>query len=171
VTGATGPQGLQGVTGSTGSAGATGATGAAGTTAFAEFLALMPPNNAATVAPGTAVSFPRDGPQDGSAQITRAGVATFNLTAVGTYQVSFQVPVHPPGQLVVRLNGTELAPTVVGLAGGTSQIVGDLLVKTTTANSVLEIVNPAADSTALTVAPVAGGAVPVSATLVIRRLQ
>lgn len=50
--------------------GPTGPTGAAGLTGpqeepggvlnFADFYALMPPDNAATVAPGTDVSFPQD---------------------------------------------------------------------------------------------------------------
>ena len=34
--------------------------------AFADFFALMPPDNAATVAPGTDVSFPQDGPTSGT---------------------------------------------------------------------------------------------------------
>ena len=51
---------------------------AEGVLAFADFFALMPPDNAATVAPGTDVSFPQDGPTSGTA-ITRTGPSTFNL--------------------------------------------------------------------------------------------
>lgn len=40
---------------------------------FADFYALMPPDNTATVAPGTEVT-------------------SFNLSEVGTYQVYFSVP-------------------------------------------------------------------------------
>ena len=46
--------------------GPTGPTGPQGATGeildFADFYALMPPDNAATVAPGTDVEFPQDGP-------------------------------------------------------------------------------------------------------------
>ena len=96
---------------------------------FADFFALMPPDNAATVAPGTDVSFPQDGPTSGAA-ITRTGPSTFNLSAIGTYQVLFQVSVDEAGQLILTLNGADLAYTVVGRATGTSQIVGMALVQT-----------------------------------------
>ena len=39
---------------------------------FADFYALMPPDNSATVTPGTDVSFPQDDPNSGAA-ITRTG--------------------------------------------------------------------------------------------------
>jgi hypothetical protein len=131
----------------------------------------MPSDNSSTVVAGTAVQFPQDGPSDGSGNIARTGASTFNLTNIGTYRVSFQASVTEAGQLVVRLNSSQLAYTVVGRATGISQIVGDLFVKTTTVNSVLEIVNPAGESTALTITPKAGGVDPVSATLTIQRVQ
>ena len=87
----------------------------------------------------------------------------------------FQVSVNEAGQLVLTLNGgagaVELAPTVVGRATGTSQIIGMSLVTTTVANSVLTVRNPAANATALTITPLAGGASPVSAHLVITQIQ
>lgn len=58
-----GPTGITGATGATGPSGSTGATGATGVVLdFADFYALMPPDNAATVAIGGDVDFPRDGP-------------------------------------------------------------------------------------------------------------
>lgn len=45
-----------------GPTGPTGPTGTSGILGFADFYALMPPDNAATVAPGTDVSFSQDGP-------------------------------------------------------------------------------------------------------------
>jgi len=137
--------------------------------AFADFFALMPPDNAATVAPGTDVSFPQDGPTSGTA-ITRTGPSTFNLLTMGTYLVLFQVSVDEAGQLILTLNGADLAYTVVGRATGTSQIVGTALVQTTVNNSVLTVRNPAGNATALTITPLAGGTRPVSAHLVIIRL-
>ncbi|MFB8374368.1 collagen-like protein [Paenibacillus taichungensis] len=168
--GAAGPAGATGATGTAGPAGATGATGAAGgVLGFADFFALMPPDNAATVAPGTDVSFPQNGPTSGTT-ITRTGPSSFNLAAIGTYQVLFQVSVSEAGQLILTLNGADLAPTVVGRATGTSQIVEMALVQTTVINSILTVRNPAGNSTALTITPLAGGTRPVSAHLVITQL-
>jgi hypothetical protein len=165
--GAAGPAGPAGVAGPPGPPGPTGPSG--GIEEFAEFYALMPPDNAATVAPGTVVQFPQDGPQSGS--ITRTGSATFNLANIGTYEVAFQASVDEPGQLALTLNGAELPYTVVGRATGTSQIAGDSLVQTTAVNSVLTLENPPGESIALTMTPLAGGVDPVSASLVIKRIQ
>jgi len=168
--GATGPTGATGATGNTGAAGVTGATGAIGQLFYADFFALMPPDNAATVAPGTDVNFPENGPTSGT-EITRTGPSSFMLSAIGTYQVCFQVSVVEPGQLILTLNGADLAYTVAGRATGTSQITGIALVTTTVANSILTVRNPAGNSTALTITPLAGGTRPVSAHLVITLLS
>jgi hypothetical protein len=129
----------------------------------------MPPDNEATVAPGADVSFPQDGPTSANV-ITRTGPSTFNLSVIGTYQVLFQVSVSEAGQLLLTLNGADLAYTVAGRATGTSQIVGMALVNTTVANSILTVRNPAGNSTALTITPLAGGTRPVSAHLVITQI-
>lgn len=73
---------------------------------YADFYALMPPDNAATVAPGTDVSFPQDGPNSG-ADIVRTGPSSFNLAQIGTYQVFFQVGATEAGQLLLTLNGED----------------------------------------------------------------
>ncbi|ARJ25267.1 hypothetical protein B7492_29600 (plasmid) [Bacillus mycoides] len=172
LTGEIGPTGATGLTGDIGPTGATGSTG--GVLDFADFYALMPPDNAATVAVGGDVDFPRDGPFSG-AGIARTGADTFNLSAIGSYQVLFQVSVTEAGQLVLTLNSgagaVELAYTVVGRATGTSQIVGMALVQTSVINSILTVRNPASESTALTITPLAGGTESVSAHLVITRLR
>ncbi|MCZ8522512.1 hypothetical protein [Paenibacillus caseinilyticus] len=130
---------------------------------------MMPPDNSATVAVGTDVSFPQDGPISGTA-ITRLTASSFNLAAIGTYQVLFQVNVNQAGQLMLTLNGADLDYTVVGRATGTSQIVGLALVRTSVINSVLTVRNPAGNSTALTITPLAGGTRPDSAHLVITQI-
>jgi hypothetical protein len=158
--------------GPAGAAGTNGTNGTDGTDAvseFAEFFALMPPDNSATVAPGTDVAFPQDGPT--SSSIVRLTNNTFNLPATGTYRVSFSVSVNEAGQLILTLNGADLTYTVVGRATGTSQITGEALVTTTADNSVLTVRNPAGNSTALTVTPLAGGTRPVGATLIIEQLR
>jgi hypothetical protein len=162
VPGPTGPQGLQGPQG------APGATGAGGVCGFADFYALMPPNNAATVPVGGSVQFPNDGPA--SAQIVRVSASTFTLASAGTYQIMFDASISEPGQLVLVQNGIELAYTVVGRATGTSQIVGMSLV-TANAGDVISVNNPAGNSTALSITPLAGGATAASAHLVITQIQ
>lgn len=140
---------------------------------FANFFALMPGDNAATVAVGSAVQFPKDGP-GGDGTITRSGGSSpsvFQLAAIGAYEVTWQVSVDEAAQLMLRLNSVELNPTVVGRATGTTQLVGSTIIVTTTVNSLLEVINPSGGSTALTVTPVAGGVHPVSATLTIKRLS
>ncbi len=166
--GETGPVGPQGPVGETGPVGPQGPAGSV--LGYADFYALMPPDNAATVAAGTDVSFPQDGPSSGTS-ITRLTDSTFNLGDIGIYQVLFQASVTEPGQLILTLNGADLAYTVVGRATGTSQIVGLAIVQTTIADSVLTVRNPEGTAEALTLTPLAGGTRPVSAHLVITQLQ
>jgi hypothetical protein len=138
---------------------------------FADFYALMPDDNSATVAVAADVAFPRDGPASPGTGITRLGDTSFSLGAIGFYEVQFQVSVSEAGQLDLTLNGDEVAYTVVGRATGTSQIVEMALVQTTVVATTLTVRNPSGNSTALTITPLAGGASPVSAHLVILRLK
>ena len=155
--------------GPAGPPGPPGPPGPAAVSNFADFVAVMPPDNAATVAVGTDVQFPVDGPSSATT-ITRLSPSSFNLAAIGSYLIQFQVSVTEPGQLVLTLNGTEVAYTVVGRATGTSQIVGTAIVTTNALNSVLTVRNPAGNTTALTITPLAGGVDAVSAHLVILQL-
>ena len=104
--GPVGPQGLPG-----------------GELGYADFYALMPSDNSATVAPGADVSFPQNGPI-ANTNIGRLGPSSFNLGPVGTYQILFRVSVTEAGQLILTLNGQDLEYTVSGRATGTSEIVG-----------------------------------------------
>ena len=159
-----GPPGPEGPAGPEGPQGPVG-----GILGYADFYALMPGDNAATVGVGEDVEFPQDGPTSGTT-ITRLSASEFNLAEIGTYQVLFQVSVDEAGQLVLTLNDEELDYTVVGRATGTSQIVGMALVTTTEENSVLTVRNPEDNATALTITPLAGGTMPVSAHLVITQI-
>jgi hypothetical protein len=174
ATGPTGPTGVVGATGPSGSTGPSGATGPAGAAApvlaCADFYALMPADNAATVAVGAAVDFPNDGSILGT-DITRLTASTFQLAAVGLYQVQWFVSVDEPGQLIVSLDAAELPTTCFGRATGTSQIGGTCIVSVAAPNAVLSIVNPLGNAAALTITPIAGGAHTVSAHLVIVRLS
>ena len=137
---------------------------------YADFYALMPPDNSATVAPGTDVSFPQNGPI-ANTNIGRLSPSSFNLGPVGTYQILFQVSVTEAGQLILTLNGQDLSYTVAGRATGTSQIVGMAVVTTTATNSILTVRNPSGNAAALTVTPLAGGTRSVSAHLVITQIS
>ena len=169
IAGPAGAPGIAGAAGSQGIPGVPGIPGAPGILDFSDFFALMPGDNGATVAAGSAVEFPQDGSTSGV--ITRLNATQFLLPTIGTYLIQFQVSVTEAGQLMLELNGAEVANSVVGRATGTSQIVGLSLVTTTTANSILEVINPSGNSPALTITPVAGGTHPVSAHLVIIRIQ
>jgi hypothetical protein len=196
-TGETGPKGAEGPKGSTGEVGAEGAEGPKGSTGevgpkgsegpsgpagpegpvappvFAEFYALMPPDNAATVGAGIPVEFPQTGPTTGD--IVRQTASKFVLPSIGTYRVTFSVSADEPGQLAIALNTgsgmVELPYTVYGRAIGTSLIAGDALVTTSAANSVLEVRNPAGNTPALTITPKAGGTHAAVASLVIQQLR
>lgn len=169
IPGVAGPAGAPGLAGAAGVPGVPGIPGAPGILDFSDFYALMPGDNAATVAPDTAVLFPQNGPSSGV--ITRLNSSMFQLPTIGTYLVQFQVSVTEAGQLMLRLNSNLVQDSVVGRATGTSQIVGTSLVTTTTPNSILEVVNPPGNSPALTITPFAGGTHSVSAHLVIIRIQ
>lgn len=84
---------------------------------------------------------------------------------------AFQVSVSESGQLCLTLNTQEQDYTVVGRDTGTCQIMGMFLIATTTPNSILTVRNPAAETTALTVTPISGGTNPVSAHVIITRLN
>jgi hypothetical protein len=133
----------------------------------------MPPDNAATIAAGAPIQFPHNGPTMGG--ITRLDSAEFVLSHLGTYSVSFSVSVTEPGQLVIALDSegamVELPYTVYGRATGTSQITGDALVTTNVPNSTVELRNPAGNTPALTITPLAGGAQPAVASIVIQQLD
>lgn len=186
--GATGPAGVQGEQGTAGPAGPRGPAGADGPAGIqgeqgpqgiqgepgsgdaALFYALMPADNVNTVAVGTGVEFPQDGPTT-SPGTSRNSASEFDLSTPGVYRVAFTVSVTEGGQLVLALDGIELPYTVTGRATGTSLLSLTTLVETTDVHQSLSVRNPAGNSTALTITPFAGGTQPVSATLLIELLQ
>ena len=148
------------------------------TSNFAEFYALMPGDNAATVAVDAPLLLPQDGPSFGSV-ITRSSPSAFQLATVGFYEVSWQVSVTEAAQMLLWVNsgavvGAGAAPakipyTVIGRATGTSQLVGRSTIETTVPNTIISLRNGASAS-ALTITPIAGGTDSVSANIVIRQL-
>lgn len=168
IAGPSGAPGLAGAAGAAGVQGISGIPGAPGLLDFSDFYALMGPDNLGPIAGGIAVQFPRIGSTTGA--IIALSPSTFLLPTIGTYLVQFQVDVTAAAQLQLSLNTVPLPETVVGRATGTTQIIGVSLVTTTTAGSVLAVINPPAN-VALSLPINDGGINPVSAHLVITRIQ
>lgn len=137
---------------------------------YADFYALMPSDNPCPIFPGCAVAFPEDGSISGT-DINRICTKTFNLASVGTYQVSFDMSITGKGQLVLELDGVPLPSTVVGRNEHCTQLSGVFLVTTTHTNQILSVNNPPTACQAECITPYAGGSVPVSAHLVIVKLN
>jgi hypothetical protein len=165
--GAAGTNGTNGTPGVQGDPGIQGPAGPAGSFQYAEFYAVMPSDNAATVASGTALLFPQDGPNSGL--ISRGSSSTFVLTTVGTYRVAFSASITEAGQLQLALNNVGIAYAAFGRATGTSLIAGEAFITTTSASAVLSVKNASAGVVTLT--PLAGGPVPVTAYLIIQKLS
>jgi len=162
-TGLTGPQGLIGLTGATGLTGLPGPQGLSGIFSAAEFYIIAP---SPTIAPGTAINFPNDGPSFGT-DIIRFDSSHFSL-GPGIYQIYFQASITEAGQLCIALNNIETS-RIVGRSTGTSQLMSFSLIQIL-ANTLLSIVNPVTETTALTLTPFAGGTNQVFANIVISRI-
>ncbi len=188
LTGPTGPQGVQGEPGSVGPAGPTGPQGPIGLTGpagpqgpqgipgpagsflgYADFYAIMPPDNSGAIAPGEDVEFPEQS-FIGGTSISRASDSSFNLFDAGIYLVIFETTVANSAQLVLTLNGTELSYTVSGRDAGGSQITGMAIIAANEGD-VLTLRNPVSAASSLTLTPNAGGNSPLSAHLIIIRLE
>jgi len=131
---------------------------------FAMFFGLTsgtgnggPTDYPATVAPSGRVPFPQDGAVAGS--IVRVDASSFTLPNIGVYEINFSVQTTEPGQLQLQLNGVVLDNTTAAnmnpISGG-HPIAGHFFITTTSVNSILAIVNPAGNATALTITPADG---------------
>lgn len=171
IPGLAGPSGAPGIAGAAGAAGIQGIPGipgAPGILDYSDFFALMGPDNAGPILGGSAVAFPRVGSTTGA--IFATGPTTFLLPTIGTYLVQFQVDVTQPAQLQLSLNTVPLPATVVGRATGTTQIIGVSLVTTSSAGSILQVINPPTNGL-LSLPPNDGGTHSISAHLVVVRIQ
>lgn len=134
---------------------------------YQDFYALMPSDNPSTIPVMGAISFPQTAISNSI--ITRNSASLFNLPDIGTYEVNFQASITETAQLGIFLNGSLLSSSVAGRATEFNQIVGTSLVTTTTVNSTLSINNTSFFSIRLT--PFADGNYPVSAHLIIKKLN
>lgn len=140
---------------------------------FADFYALMPPDNKLSIPGGGDISFPKDGPSGIAGNISRKNDHEFNLHQIGVYEVYFNLSVNEACKLVLTLdsgNGAkELEYTMVERKIN-SQATGIALVKTTTANSILSLRN-SSENNPITLASYAGGNLPVAANLIIKQIK
>lgn len=172
VAGPAGAPGLAGAAGNQGIQGIPGIPGAPGILDFSDFYTLLPGDGGggASIPVGGAIFFPQNGPTTGA--IVRLSQTTFLLPVIGTYLVLFEGSVDEPGQFMLRINATGVANSVAGRDTGTEQIVGISLIKTTLPNSILEVINPPLNTTALTLTPANGSLTHAYSThLVIIRIQ
>lgn len=167
-----GAPGLAGAAGALGIQGIIGIPGAPGLLDFSDFFTLQSTTvtQNTTITAGNAVQFANIGSTTGT--IVPTSPSTFLLPTVGTYLVQFEVGVtEGTSQLQLSLNTVPLSETVVGRASGTAQIVGTFLVTTTSANSVLSVINPEGNGP-INLEPIGGsGTESLSSHLVIIRIQ
>jgi hypothetical protein len=147
-----------------------------GAVPFADFYALMPPDNPGGIYPFNsglplslrAINFPRT--DISNSIITRNSAFEFILPDIATYEITFQASIDQPAQLAISLNGAVVPSSVVGRSTAGTQIVGTSLITTTIPNSTLSIINNTNNSLSFT--PSAGqGNSPVSAHLIIKKLN
>jgi hypothetical protein len=132
-------------------------------------------DNPDSISPGSSVNFPSPSINPyGTIQRVPGSKTNFSLPAGGVFEITFQVVVQNTGELVIVLNGSELAMTVVGKSGG-GFIVGMSIVSTPSGSSpsVLSINNPAsAVSGGLKIDESSGALTqPLSCHLIIKQLQ
>ena len=161
LTGPAGPQGIQGIPGETGPAGSF--------LGYADFYAIMPPENAAAIAPGEAVEFPEQS-FIGGTNVTRTSDSEFTFTESGIYLVFFIAATSEAAQLVPAKNTTELSFALAGKDSVLSQLSGMAIIAANDGD-VLTLRNPASATSSVTLSPNAGGNSPVTAHLILIRLQ
>jgi hypothetical protein len=106
--------------------------------------------------------------------LIRNDPSSFILANAGIYEVTFHVHTLQPGQLQLELNGVDLPSTVAvnmnSTAGG-HPISGNSIISTVTPNSILAVINPVGNSTALDIVPSDGASTHANAqTITIKRL-
>ena len=173
--GETGPQGPIGATGATGAQGPQGEIGPqgprglpGGVLSYADFYALMPPDNAEAITPGTDIAFSRNG-VIANTNIGRTSDTGFLLNATGTYLIMWNASITEAAQLVLTANGAELPYTVVGKGDGFGELTGFTILNIVTPTTVT-VRNPINNTTNITLTPNSGGTDPVAAHLTIVQL-
>lgn len=137
---------------------------------FADFYAVVPPDDNVAIPAGGDIQFPEDGPMNGKC-IVRKGLSSFRLRDRGTYLVMFEVDITTIGQLVITVNDVEQNYTVFGSAVALGKITGMALIRTRSRNSIITIRNPLGAAAPLLVVPSAGGSRASTAHLVITQLK
>jgi hypothetical protein len=174
-----GPSGADGLPGPIGPVGPIGPAGLSALSNFADFYGLMSNglinDNPNDIEPGYAVNFPKPliNTYGTIQRLNGTNPNTFSLPPNGVFEITFQVTVQNTGELVIVLNGQELAMTVVGKSGG-GMLVGMSIISTPPINSsTLSINNPStAVAGGLKIDESSGSALsqPLSCHLIIKQL-
>jgi len=135
---------------------------------FADFYALSPPDNSIDVLPGGSVAFPNNGPVSGD--IRRTSNNGFKIKKSGTYMVTVSINTTEATQIMISLDDVPQHQTVFGKVTRTSPVNGTALLNIT-GSTTLRVINPSNSSNPLVFTPNSGGNNPVSAHLVIVKLN
>jgi hypothetical protein len=157
-----------------GSKGDTGPTGSV--LSFADFYGLMsgergqPNDNPTAIGPGNSIAFPRTLYTFGNIQ--RNSAFEFLLPANGIFEINFNINIQNTGEVVIVLNGNEIAATVFGKSGN-GFVPGISIITTPIGNnSTLSINNPSTAASGGLKIDAATGALsqPESCHLIIKQL-
>ena len=139
----------------------------------------------------SAINFPRaSAPAIGGIVINNPGASQtdnteFILPSVGTYRVSWHISVDEPAQWRLWIStlpspapgglfnpvlASGGAPSTVGQATGTTQLVGDIVFVNDVAGSAIQVRNTVSSSGNVTVTPLPGGSQAQAVSLIIMRL-
>lgn len=168
IVGPPGPMGPRGPRGHRGPMGPQGPAAPVVPQVYGSYYALAPADNPNPITAGQAVAFPSVASSDG---VVQTSPTTFNLVEPGTYNVNYRINSSTAGQLQVALNGAGVAYTTTGINAGNDVISGNTMITTTAPNTLLSIINPATNTTSVTVAQNAGGTVPTASQLNITKID
>ena len=152
-----------------GTNGVDGANGTSGVVDFAEFYALMPPNNNLAIGSGVDVNFNTAGPAKSGTDILQFLSFNFVINAAGIYEVAYFVAVNESTQFVLCFDGNPDPTLVTGRASTNNYVMARHLIQITTPGVIVSVRN--AGPSSVTITPDAGGASPVSAHITFVRLM
>lgn len=131
------------------------------------------PTTPATVAPGSAFSFPLQTvvPSGGIARQGGTSTTTFTLAVPGIYEFSWQITTSEGlVQIAINLGSTVHAATIVGKSTALDQLSNTILLPVTAPGTTVQLVVPLGSANSAT--PVTtGGTNPITGNFVIKRIS
>ena len=149
--------------------GTNGTDGVSGALDFASFYATMPTDNPFAITPNVEVNFPTAGPAAPGTRITIFFPYIFVLQVVGTFEITYFIPVNQSCQIGIFLNENQLTGSITGRSDPNAYVSGRQIITTSETDTFLSLYN--AGPSAFTVTPRAGGAQVASAHLTIVQIS